>query len=185
MTCTEFQNHLSAYADGELSRWTRWKVENHLSRCRECASLLSDLRAVDDCLLLTLDAVPAPEYLAPAVMRRLPAMPPAWKPRPGGVRWAIGLAVAAVQVLAIYGAYWWGFVRGSTTAANPGPAAAVRRADPGGGTPPPTLFGRPQPAAAGSEAFPFPAERPAYHPGNRPSAPIPRPGSAVAAPALP
>ncbi|MCC2668620.1 MAG: putative zinc-finger [Armatimonadetes bacterium] len=111
MTCAEFQDRLSAYMDGELPRWKRWKVQNHLQRCSECASLMSDLDEVDLHLAVGLNAAPAPEYLTSAVMHRLPAMPPAWR-RSGTLgTWSAGLAVASMQLLALCGAYWWGYTR--------------------------------------------------------------------------
>jgi len=113
MTCHEFQNRLSAYMDGEFSGWTRWKVQNHLRFCPHCAELLRDLSEVDSALLCAARETDAPEYLTPSVMRRLPSMPPAVPARRGLRPWAAGLAVAAAQVVALFGAYWWGFAHGT------------------------------------------------------------------------
>jgi hypothetical protein len=113
MTCEDFQTRLSAYTDGELSRWSRWKVETHLRYCPECASLHRDLSEVDEVILGLADATPAPEYLTGAVMRRLPAMPPAWQPRRGMRTMVTGLAMAGVQALALVAAYRWGFMQGN------------------------------------------------------------------------
>jgi hypothetical protein len=114
MTCAEFQNRISAYIDGELPRWKRWKVQNHLQRCPECASLMQDLEEVDIHMAVGLNA-PAPEYLTSAVMHRLPAMPPAWRRSGARIAWSAGIAVAAMQIVALCGAYWWGYTRGTDT----------------------------------------------------------------------
>lgn len=108
MTCDEFQGRLSAYMDGELPRWKRWKVENHLQKCADCTCLMRELEEVDLCLEVGLAVNPAPEYLTHAVMHRLPAMPPAWR-RPAVLTWSTGLAVASMQAAALFGAYWWGY----------------------------------------------------------------------------
>lgn len=114
MTCVDIQNKLSAYTDGELSRWTRWKVQQHLGHCPHCAGVLRELESVDDALLGCLGAEPAPVYLTGAVMLRLPAMPPPWR-RPAVVaRWAAAGALAGVQLMAVYGAYQWGLARGAS-----------------------------------------------------------------------
>lgn len=117
MTCVEFQRRLSAYLDGELSRWKRWKVETHVRGCAECAGLLRELEDVDQCLVagveLCQERSAARDAITAAVMGRLPAMPPASRPRPIVRAWATGLTVAALQLVAIGGAYWWGFTHGS------------------------------------------------------------------------
>ncbi len=119
MTCCEYENRLSAFLDGELPRWTRWKVQNHLRGCRQCQMSLQELTAINGSLLAMCEADPAPEYLTGAIMHRLPAMPPARPRRHGVMPWAAGLAVAGMQALALFGAYWWGFMRGTT---NPVPS---------------------------------------------------------------
>jgi len=116
MTCDEFQGRLSAYMDGELPRWKRWKVQNHLQKCAECTSLMRELEEVDLCMEVGLAVSPAPEYLTHAVMHRLPAMPPAWR-RPAVLTWSTGLAVAGMQAAALFGAYWWGYSKANDTAA--------------------------------------------------------------------
>ena len=179
MTCAEFQERLSRFTDGELSRWTRWKVQNHLHGCAECACLLQELEEVDLCLFSAVEAAPAPAYITESIMRRLPSMPPAWRPRRSVVRWTAGLAVAGLQVVAIYGAYWWGFARGSGTSLQPGSAASV---------------GAPAPLGAASPR----GERPAASAGTMPRLPlwsaphrfaVPNPaafaGSAAATPSSP
>lgn len=113
MTCAEFQRRLSAYIDGELPRWTRWKVELHLHRCPECEALHHALREVDAALLDAAYATPAPEYLTGAVMFRLPAMPPARRLSLGGPGWVTAVALAVVQAAALGGAYWLGIAHGS------------------------------------------------------------------------
>jgi hypothetical protein len=118
MTCVEFQKRLSAYMDGELPRWTRWKIQIHLGRCSDCAGLLEEFEEVDGAILAAAGACEQPAYLEDAVMRRLPAMPPAWRRQGVTMRWATGVALAGMQIMAVYGAYWWGFAKGNST---PGP----------------------------------------------------------------
>lgn len=117
MTCPEFESRLSSYLDGELSRWRRWKVETHLRYCSECSQMLRELDEVDGALLNCAQEAAAPDYLTAAVMHRLPAMPPAHDPRRAWLRRPVGTAfavvVAGAQVVALGGAYWWGFLHGS------------------------------------------------------------------------
>jgi len=115
MTCADFQDRISPMIDGELSHWTRWKVQNHVRQCSECAAMLQDLEDVDLCISQGLAAAPAPEYVTDAVMHRLPAMPPAWRRTGASLTWSAGLAVVGMQLLALGGAYWWGFARGTET----------------------------------------------------------------------
>ncbi len=116
MTCPEFESRLSSYLDGELSRWRRWKVETHVRYCSDCAEMLRDLEEVDGALMTSAQEAATPDYLTQAVMHRLPAMPPAhearrsWLRRPAGA--AVALAVAGAQLVALGGAYWWGFLHG-------------------------------------------------------------------------
>jgi anti-sigma factor RsiW len=113
MTCCEFQRRLSAYLDGEVPRWTRWKIDLHVRSCSECAQELRDLAMVDEYLAASVERTPAPEYLTGAVMHRLPAMPPA---RRSARRWTpvmAATALAGAQLVALVGAYWVGFNRGS------------------------------------------------------------------------
>jgi predicted anti-sigma-YlaC factor YlaD len=114
MTCDEFQGRMSAYMDGEISRWGRWKVQTHLRFCPECSGLMRDLSEVDNCIMASAQADTAPDYLTAAVMHRLPAMPPAGRPRLRRLSLAAGAAVLCMQVAGIAGAYWWGFTRGSS-----------------------------------------------------------------------
>lgn len=115
MTCAEFQDRISPLMDGELSHWARWKVQNHLRQCCECAAMLQDLEDVDLCIAEGLAAAPAPEYVTDAVMHRLPAMPPAWRRTGASLTWSAGAAVVGMQLVALGGAYWWGYARGTET----------------------------------------------------------------------
>lgn len=108
MTCEEFRSRLSSYLDGELPQWSRWKVDLHLRSCDACREQCLTLEDVDFALRGLADATPAPEFLTEAVMRRIPAMPPAYRPR-GFWPWAAGMVLAGVQFAAIGSAWWWGF----------------------------------------------------------------------------
>ena len=162
MTCADFHDRLSAYMDGELSRWRRWKVEVHLRRCQECSRFLWELEEVDQSLRAARDAAPAPDYITPAVMRRLPAMPPVARPRGGLFPALAGVAAVAVQIFALYGAYWWGFVRGRQAEPLSGRAAGMTApTGPGAGLLPPPLEGN-APLGASMNG---PANAPAFDPG--------------------
>ena len=113
MICTDYQRRLSAYLDGELSRWTRWKVEFHARHCAACGEELRSLAAVDQMLLRSVERSPAPDYLTDAVMRRLPALPPTRRTARRLAPWAAALALAGAQLTALVGAYWVGFQRGN------------------------------------------------------------------------
>lgn len=115
MTCDEFQGRLSAYVDGEMSHWGRWKVQTHVRFCGDCAGMLRELAEVDNCIVACARAEPAPEYLTSAVMRRLPAMPLDTPRRGLRLTLATGLAVMVMQLIGVGGAYWWGFNRGADT----------------------------------------------------------------------
>ena len=64
---------MSAYLDSDLSAWARARVRRHTAECRECRSILDDLRR----MLGLLQSAPAPEpvadgaAIASAVLRRL------------------------------------------------------------------------------------------------------------------
>jgi anti-sigma factor RsiW len=124
MTCSQITNRLSRYLDGELSRWSHWKVEIHLRYCPKCAAVMRELAEVDGALLQSARETPAPAYLTDAVMHRLPAMPPGRSLRRGSLPWMAGLAVAGAQAVALFGAYWWGFLHGSE-GNHPDPAAGA------------------------------------------------------------
>ncbi len=140
MTCPEFQRRLSAYLDGELPRWTRWKIDLHVRSCGDCAQELRDLAMVDEYLAAGVERTPAPEYLTGAVMHRLPAMPPA---RRNARRWSpvmAATALAGAQLVALVGAYWVGFNRGAIQSSFFSPAGANRG-----------VAARPSPEAAASQ----------------------------------
>jgi hypothetical protein len=68
-------------------------------------------------------------------MRRLPVLPPA-RTRPAVRRLTAGLALVAAQVVAVAGAYWWGYTHGSgqhaAGAALGGPGFTNRQQTPSG-----------------------------------------------------
>ncbi|MFN3650844.1 MAG: anti-sigma factor family protein [Armatimonadota bacterium] len=179
MTCSEFQLRLSAYLDGELSHWKRWKVQNHLRCCRDCAGLLRELEEVDRCLIGAAEADPAPEYLTGAVMWRLPAMPPAWRPRPLSRPVLTGIALAGMQLMAIAGAYWWGFNHAANRpapagASVTGPGIPLRMAPQTPAAMPAGGLGWSSPwsgagSAAGPEMFNTPAPRPVREQKEKPA----------------
>lgn len=176
MTCNEFQNRLSAYMDGELSRWRRWKVELHVRGCSECADVLTELRCVDEGLAAAASAEPSRDYITGAVMFRLPAMPPPSRRR-SVAPWAAAVALAGMQIAALCGAFWWGMSHGTGGTA---PRAGLSAVGSPASVP---AFSQPViPASASSDAATsgvwgsyrgdYPAARTpvSIHAGNRPGA---------------
>lgn len=81
MNCTEAEERLGAYVDGELPDADREGVEGHLAACAECRRFLQGCRAQD----AELEAAFAPlrtkaEALAGKIVRRLPRRRAPWLP---------------------------------------------------------------------------------------------------------
>ena len=91
MKCTEVQEHLSAWLDGEVPEELRPQMSEHLAVCPVCQAELAALERLD-AALAELEA-PVPRDLAAGVLRRLPRPTPSW------VR---SLALAACLVLGIF-----------------------------------------------------------------------------------
>ena len=70
MLCEHVREHLSAYADRELSAELSAAIRAHLASCPACKALLADLRTTAD-LVGRLPARPAPERLAEDVLREI------------------------------------------------------------------------------------------------------------------
>jgi anti-sigma factor RsiW len=51
---------MSAYLDSDLPAWARSRLQHHTAECRECRSVLQDLRR----MLALLQSAPAPEPVA-------------------------------------------------------------------------------------------------------------------------
>jgi hypothetical protein len=147
--CERVERQLSRYHDGELGRLDGWRVRGHLQRCARCARLGDQPGGLDRQVTEALVSPPVPAYLSAAVMRRLPAMPPASAaafrmpviggsrlPRlsMGWARWLLGAGCAALQVAALCGAYRYGYTRGQTEPAAPA-RPPVRSAAPAVGYP--------------------------------------------------
>ena len=95
-----WRRQLDAYLDGELSAPAERRFARHLSGCARCGAALSEARAVKT-LFATLPEEPAPRSFAvseamlapvPAPSARTAAPSPAY----GALRWASGVAAAAV-----------------------------------------------------------------------------------------
>lgn len=91
MKCTEVQEHLSAWLDGEVPEALRPRLADHLAACPVCQAELAALERLDTALA-ELEA-PVPQGLAAGVLRRLPRPTPSW---------ARSLALAACLVLGIF-----------------------------------------------------------------------------------
>jgi len=141
MTCDHVEERLSAYRDGELNPVLRERVRAHLRHCGCCGADARAHAALDSRVSLHLSLEQDPEYLTLAVMRRLPAMPPAHRRGSLGMpvgpwrmnRWVIGLACVAAQAAALGSAYWYGARQGNSTDASR-PPTSYRRVEPRGGS---------------------------------------------------
>jgi anti-sigma factor RsiW len=92
MKCSEVQENLSAWLDGEVPEGLHQRLADHLTGCHACQAELEVLERLD----ATLGGleVPVPRGLAEKVSRRLP--PPAISP------WVQSLALAACLALGIF-----------------------------------------------------------------------------------
>ena len=69
ISCTDYEERISAYADGELSDSDRLSIEEHLAVCDDCSALLAIYRAISVTAKETL--VPAPTALSETVMKKI------------------------------------------------------------------------------------------------------------------
>ena len=67
--CADYFELISAHVDGELSQSDKQRLEEHLSMCAGCASILRMLRGIS--LSVEESCVPAPESLSVSVMQRI------------------------------------------------------------------------------------------------------------------
>ncbi len=97
-SCEEYEELISAAIDDELSEQDREKLEEHLTGCRGCRALYSDLLALH-ALLPTLSEQP-PQALMEKTLEKLEEEKVVPLPRRGGRvhRWAPWAAAAAVCV---------------------------------------------------------------------------------------
>jgi hypothetical protein len=69
MNCQDFEEMLSAYADGELSRTQREFIEEHLSGCAHCRETLASFTAVGRLLATLGEMPPAPDVKETTVLK--------------------------------------------------------------------------------------------------------------------
>jgi anti-sigma factor RsiW len=97
-------DRLSEYLDDELSSKERAELEHHLAVCTDCAAVLDDLRqVVAQAGHMEREAVPARD-LWPAIEARL--TPKTTRVASSGRSWRLGLAAAALFVLACAALVW-------------------------------------------------------------------------------
>ena len=103
MNCQDFEELLSAYADGELPKTQKDFVEEHLTNCRECRAVLADFETAGG-LLSALSKMPETvDILRPTLISikekgRLGSMSGGWR-RPLAV--GIPLLVLIIVLLAV------------------------------------------------------------------------------------
>ena len=92
MKCSEIQEYLSAWMDGEVPEELEGQLSDHLAGCPSCRAQLSALERLD-AALAGLEA-PVPQGLASKVRRRLHS--------PSKIPWYQSLALAVCLVLGIF-----------------------------------------------------------------------------------
>jgi anti-sigma factor RsiW len=92
MKCSEVQENLSAWLDGEVPEGLHRRLADHLAGCPACRAELEVLERLDAALGGL--EVPGPQGLAAKVIRRLP--------RPVASPWIQSLALAVCLALGIF-----------------------------------------------------------------------------------
>jgi anti-sigma factor RsiW len=77
MKCSEVQEYLSAWMDGEVPEGLRQRVADHVAGCPACQAELKALERLDGALAEL--EVPVPRGLAAKVSRRLPHPASPWR----------------------------------------------------------------------------------------------------------
>ena len=109
MKCESVRHNLSAYLDGELEPSVRARIEQHLAGCEACRTELAQLKETVG-LVASLPRVEAPEAFLEEINDRLareallaqPRPRPTRRRRPGFLRTASSLAVAAMVLVVAY-----------------------------------------------------------------------------------
>jgi hypothetical protein len=99
MNCQDFEELLSAYADGELSRTQREFIEEHLAGCADCRATLAKFEAVGR-QLASLRETPASPDISKSTLSKIKAASPFGKPFGRWLR-PVTAAAAIVAVIAI------------------------------------------------------------------------------------
>jgi len=103
VNCKDFEELLSAYADGELSRTQREFIEEHLSGCADCRATLTQFEAVGH-KLASLREIPASPDISKSTLlkikttKALPAISYRRWLRPAGAAVAIVVVIAILLV---------------------------------------------------------------------------------------
>lgn len=100
MTCPQTQTLLDAYADGELSHLTAYRLRRHLKACADCTAQLADIQHLGAAVHAWRD-LPAPSELGSRIAALLPpAVSVPMPPRDRRIvrRAAVGLAGAAAAI---------------------------------------------------------------------------------------
>ncbi len=74
MNCSEIQNHLSAFLDGEIDAGAAQRIQDHLAECEACRQALADLRVVIR-EVRALEPAPAPDDFLEQLHLRLDSSP--------------------------------------------------------------------------------------------------------------
>jgi anti-sigma factor RsiW len=76
LSCQEVTELVTAYVEGQLSRWDRLRFQLHLGTCRHCRRYLRQLRTAQRAVA-RLPAPPMPEDVKEELLRRFDR----WKAR--------------------------------------------------------------------------------------------------------
>jgi anti-sigma factor RsiW len=106
MSCSRnSEERLSAYVDGELGPFARWRMDAHLRGCADCAARVQALRGLSERLRREVPRHAAPDALRERLRAQLGAPAPAPRTRTGARPWTWlaggALAGSAATIVAI------------------------------------------------------------------------------------
>jgi hypothetical protein len=102
VNCTRVRSHLGDHLEGDLAIQLRARIDEHLSRCADCARELSELRSTVG-LLRSLPAAQPPAELANHVMRRIESGEGRRQQPPAVIRFLFEPRVAAALAAGLAG----------------------------------------------------------------------------------
>jgi len=74
MNCNQFAKYITDYVDGALEKGVAGEMESHMSLCRDCRSLVTELENTSS-LIRSLDRLAAPEGFEARLRSRITSVP--------------------------------------------------------------------------------------------------------------
>lgn len=74
MNCKQFAKYITDYVDGTLEKGVAGEMESHMSLCRDCRSLVTELENTSS-LIRSLDRLAAPEGFETRLRSRIASVP--------------------------------------------------------------------------------------------------------------